>query len=502
MSDRINVINERPRTGGLAQRAGRVWRTIRACRLAHGFFLGHMLCTLTQAATNYAFDFGIGPVAQGYTQVTASEAYSAGRGWGFDFAVLIDCFDRGEGEALRRDGCTGKSYLYFSMNLPEGNYRVITMTGDMSAATSTTIKAETRRLLLVNSALAANQFRIDTFVVNRRNIAISSGGNVGVTDRERGGLNWDGDKLTLEFSGSHTVVNAIVVEPVTDARQVFLCGNSTVCDWATETEAAWGQMIPRFLDSKSVVVNMAEAGLTTAAFISQKRLEKVLSLASPNDFVFIEFGHNDQKTLSLAQFKANLATFVTQIRAAKAIPVLVSPTPRHSFSGNQVTHNYLTTTNEDLLAGVKQLAKDEGVALIDLNACGSQVLETLGATSALKLYWNDNGTQDKTHFNDYGAYEMASCVAELVRTGLPDLAAHLRADFMGFDPKKPDPVTWTMPLSADTSVWHTAAKATGIELKDLRIGTKKSLPRGSFFLKGSSRVWLNGRSGVNASSIW
>jgi lysophospholipase L1-like esterase len=482
-NDRINVTHPQPPPG---------LQTL-------GFAVALLASSAPNAATNYAFDFGTGPVAPGYTQVTAADAYSAARGWGFDFAVPIDCFDRGSGDALRRDGCTAKDYVYFSMALPDGNYRVITTTGDASAATATTLKAETRRLLLVNSGLAANQFRVDTFVVNRRNVAISGGGNVAITDREKGGLNWDGDKLTLEFSGAHAVVNAIVVEPVTDARQIFLCGNSTVCDWATETEAAWGQMIPRFFDSKSVVVNLAEAGLTTTAFISQKRLDKVISLARPDDFVFVEFGHNDQKVLTLAQFKTYLGTFVTQIRAAKAIPVLVSPTPRHSFSGNQVTHNYLTTANEDLLAGVRQYAKDQGVALIDLNACGAQVLESLGATAALKLYWNDNGTQDKTHFNDYGAYEMASCVAELVRTGLPDLAAHLREDFLGFDPKKPDPVTWTMPLSADTSVWHTAAKATWISAKNRRAANTTRLTRslknlhGQLFLREKRRVSPDGR---------
>lgn len=423
------------------------------------------------AATSYRFDFGSGPVAVGRLQVTAGLAYNKERGYGFDFALPVDCFDRGPGEDLTRDGCTGNPYLYFSVSLPEGNYRLIATTGDAGTASSTTVKAESRRLLLANSDLPANRFRADTFSVNRRNVAISSGGSVQVTDRELGGLNWDGDKLTLEFSGTHPSVVALDIEPASQVRQLFLCGNSTVCDWATETEAAWGQMLSGFLKSSAVVVNMAEAGLTTSAFLSQKRLDKIASLAQAGDYVFMEFGHNDQKALSLAQFKANLGTFVSKAKALKAIPVLISPTPRHSFSGGKVTQNYLNPQGEDLLAGVRQYAKDENVILLDLNACGTTILETLGSTQALKLYWKDQGTQDHTHFNDYGAYAMASCVAEQIRVSVPDLAAHLRADFRGFDAKQPDsPDAWRLPLSADTSVWHTPAKATALMPKPGRRG--------------------------------
>ena len=149
---------------------------------------------------------------------------------------------------MTRDVCYSDTYMYFSMDLAEGNYDVTVTLGDATVATTTTLKAESRRLFLEKVENPAGTFSTHTFTVNRRNAAIAgTNTSVAVTSRELGGLkNWDGNKLTLEFNNSHPSVAALDVKPSVNPVQIFLAGNSTQCDWATESETAWGQMIPRF----------------------------------------------------------------------------------------------------------------------------------------------------------------------------------------------------------------------------------------------------------------
>ncbi len=438
------------------------------------FFSGVNISLVSAAAmvgavsgqTGYKFDFGPGPVQAGYTQVVASTTYNKTRGYGFDFNVPVTCADRGGADSLTRDNCYGSKYFYFSMNLPEGNYKVSVTLGDATVATVTTVKAESRRLFVEKADNAAGRFTTHSFIVNRRNVAIAGTGNsVGVSDRELGGLNWDGNKLTLEFSNAHPSVASMEVSLADAPVQIFLAGNSTQCDWATESETAWGQMFTRFFKDDAVVVSLAEAGLTGTAFINQRRLDKIMSLIKPGDYLLAEFAHNDMGAMGIAAYQANFKTFITQARSKNAIPVIVTPTPRRTFSGTKPTNSFVNG-NGDYLAAVKQVARDQSALLIDMNACGSDFIEKLGPSGSAMAYWyNPASGQDNTHWNRYGAFEIAKCVAQGVKDSIPALAAHLAADFAGFDPKSPDPVdTLRIPPSADTAVWHrTVGLSPGLE---------------------------------------
>jgi lysophospholipase L1-like esterase len=419
--------------------------------LAVGLVCGYSTLVWSQTGTtSYKFDFGTGPVKAGYLAVNGGTGFTTARGYGWDFGVPISCTDRTGTDELTRDLCYSTTYMYFSVVLPEGNYDVSVTVGDATQASTTTIKAESRRLFLEKTQNAAGVFTVHTFTVNRRNAVISTGGTVSLNDRERGGLNWDGNKLTFEFNNIRPSIAAMEITPSPTARQVFLAGNSTMCDWATETEAAWGQMFPRFFKQGTVVTNMAESGKTGASFIGDHRLDKIKSQIREGDYLFIEFAHNDMGSLTIAEYKANLVTMVTAAKAAKAIPVLVTPTPRYNFSGGKLSNSF-----GDYLPAMKQVATDQKSDIIDMNACMTTLLETLGDQKALKAYWMNGTTQDKTHFSPYGAYEVAKCVAEGVRTQLPELAANLVPDFTGFVATQPDPVdTWSLPRSADTSIWH------------------------------------------------
>ena len=112
--------------------------------------------------------------------------------------------DRGGDDPLHAGFCTSQGPFLFSIKLPEGNYNVTVTLGDRSGPSTTTIKAELRRLLLEKVETASGQFTTRTFTVNTRTPKISTGGEVKLKDREKTTefVDWD-DKLTLEFNDAH-----------------------------------------------------------------------------------------------------------------------------------------------------------------------------------------------------------------------------------------------------------------------------------------------------------
>ena len=144
------------------------------------------------------FDFGSGLVAEGYTQVLPTTVFTPERGYGFEPNTVVRAVDRGSGDALRSDFITSEIPFLFSIRLPEGNYKVTMTFGDAEGESTTTVKAELRRLMLENIRTAIGQFDTRTIIVNIRTPDIASGGQVRLKERERTTefAAWD-DKLTL-----------------------------------------------------------------------------------------------------------------------------------------------------------------------------------------------------------------------------------------------------------------------------------------------------------------
>ncbi len=261
------------------------------------FFTTHLLAQKTlRTQTAYKFDFGSGKVQAGYTAVLPATVYTAQSGYGFDFGSTVTSKNYNGKDALRDDFITSNKPFYFSVKVPEGNYDVNVILGDKEGTSTTTIKAECRRLMVEKVITKKGQFSTQTFTVHVRDSIIrSTGSKVRLKPREINYLHWD-DKLTLEFNNTEPKVCAIEITPNTTAATVFLAGNSTVVDQAEEPWAAWGQMIPAFFKpGKIAIANYAESGETLKAFKGERRLEKVWSMAKPGNYLFIEFAHNDQK---------------------------------------------------------------------------------------------------------------------------------------------------------------------------------------------------------------
>jgi lysophospholipase L1-like esterase len=364
--------------------------------------------------------------------------YSAERGAGFD----------------RDTRANGAQPFYFSVAVPEGNYRVaITFGGDDPA--DTTVRAESRQLMLEHVVVPAGGSTTREFLVNVRTPRLpppppnAPGGRaVLLNDREVGLLRWD-EKLTLEFTGPSPRVRAITVTPAPEVTTVFLAGDSTVTDQPAEPTASWGQMLPRFVASKVAVANHAESGETLKSFLSELRLAKILSQIRPGDYLFIQFGHNDEKqqwpqtyVAADTTYRAYLRAYLAEARLHGAIPVLVTSMQRRTFDDAGRIRN----THGGYPEAVRAVAREENVPLIDLDRMSVALYEALGPELAPQAF--SQGGKDPTHHSAYGAYELAKCVVQALRaTGLP-LAASVPAEVPPFDPTKPDaPGAFTLPPS-------------------------------------------------------
>lgn len=408
------------------------------------------LCAKAQQQA-YKFDFGNGRVKKGYTAVTPDSKFANEKGYGFTKESEVVAVDRG-GKTVNDDYITSAKPFYFSVNLPDGNYDVKIILGDKKGTSATTVRAECRRLFLENIRTAKGKFITETFTVNVRDSLIRDAkGNivkaVKLKPREYEYLHWD-NFLTIEFNDSLPKVCAIEITPNKTATTIFLAGNSTVVDQSREPWAAWGQMIPRFFaPGKVAVANYAESGEALNSFLSARRLEKILSLMKPGDYLFIEFGHNDMKQKGpgigpFTSYKKLLKQYIAEVRKKGGIPVLVTSMHRRSFDTNGKIINTLLEYPE----AVRQTAKEENAAVIDLNAMSKVLYEAWGPTESVKAFVHypantfpgqTTKLEDNTHFNPYGAYELAKCIVKSIKDQDLPLAKLLRSDIPAYDPAKP-----------------------------------------------------------------
>ncbi|EGK01509.1 rhamnogalacturonan acetylesterase [Dysgonomonas gadei] len=386
--------------------------------------------TVLGQQTIYKFNFTDKPV-KGYVSVPSNTIYGENSVYGYD---------------LNTNPTNGNSF-FFSVDVPEGNYKVTVVLGSDKGESNTTVKAESRRLMLANIKTSKGKYSTHTFAVNIRNTKIGDTDSVRIKKRETGKLIWD-DKLTLEFNGKNPVVAKIEIEKADNIPTIFLAGNSTVVDEAEEPWCGWGQIFPRFFTSDIAIANYAESGEAANTFVASKRFAKLLSKMRKGDYLFIEFGHNDQKQKGegkgpYTSYKSDLKYLADKTREKGAIPVLVTSMHRRFFDDNGKVKN----THGDYPDAVRQLAKEENITLIDLNNMSATLYEAWGVEGSKRAFvYYPAGTfpnqkeplADNTHFNPYGGTEIARCILKgMIDNNLP-VKKYIRKDVRPFDPAHPD----------------------------------------------------------------
>jgi len=410
-----------------------------------------LLLTSAAFAQTKKFDFGPGAAKKGYTQILPESIYSKEKGYGFLPGAELQGVNNGK-DALKNDFITSTKPFYFSVDLPEGDYNVKVILGDKEGISEQTVRAECRRMMLYKETTARGEIKEKTFTVHIRTPKIAgTNQSVKLKPREFDYFHWD-DQLTLEFNGANPKVAAVEITKADKPIRVFLAGNSTVVDQASEPYAAWGQMLPAFLQSKKIsVANYAESGETLSNFLAGKRLAKILSQMRKGDYLFVEFGHNDQKQKgegigAFTSYKRDLKFFISEARKKGGIPVIVTSIQRRNFNAE----GKINETLGDYPEACRQTAKEENVALIDLNKMTKTLYEAWGPSESEKAFAFTTQL-DNTHPNPFGAYEMAKCVVNGIKGSVPALAKYI-VNFDGFDPAKPELISsFYWPLSPSKS---------------------------------------------------
>jgi lysophospholipase L1-like esterase len=227
--------------------------------------------------------------------------------------------------------------------------------------------------------------------------------------------------------------------PPKNKIKVFIAGDSTAANKEVKAfpETGWGMPFAYFFDSTVAVDNRAKNGRSTRTFISEGLWQKLIDDVKEGDYVFIQFGHNDEskektdRYTTPEEYKANLGRFITETRNKKANPVLLTPVSRRQFdSVGNVRQTHLIYS-----ALAREVAAQYKVPLIDMDELSRGLLQKFGPDNSKLLFMQlepgehpnyPEGRNDNTHFNELGARKIAELVLQGVRDLKLELASHIR----------------------------------------------------------------------------
>ena len=243
-----------------------------------------------------------------------------------------------------------------------------------------------------------------------------------------------------------TMMPAVMVSAAYTERlpgvTVHLLGDSTVTSYETSSSGitGWGQGLEALLSDYVTVNNWAISGLSTNGLLKSLGLAKeeayeeqwttILKNVEAGDYVFIQFGHNDQKTSStdevdmaveaeISVYKENLTKIITDTKAKGATPILVTPPERQGYASAQ------TSTLAGYPEAMIEVANANSVAYIDLNSYSKTALSEKTADELTTYY----AVKDETHFSAEGALDLAKYIASQLSTAAPELAAYVKTDY-------------------------------------------------------------------------
>ena len=230
---------------------------------------------------------------------------------------------------------------------------------------------------------------------------------------------------------------AMAPDPIT----VFLAGDSTMAQKlaSRRPETGWGEALQQYFDVDRVrVVNLARNGRSTRSFLTEGRWDALLEEVRAGDYVFIQFGHNDEKSDNPSvyadpqkDYPGNLRRFARDVRARGGHPVLLTPVARRRFAVDGTVQD----THGPYPEAVRTAARTDTIPLIDMQSRSTALLREYGEEGSRRLFLHvdssalhpnyPRGVRDDTHFSPLGAEVMAREVVEGIRLEVPELARHL-----------------------------------------------------------------------------
>lgn len=220
--------------------------------------------------------------------------------------------------------------------------------------------------------------------------------------------------------------------------KVWLIGDSTMSNKEVRyyPETGWGMPFAYFFDTSVTVDNRAKNGRSTKSFISEGLWKAVENNILDGDYVFIQFGHNDEgkeklgRYTTIEEFKSNLTRYVNESRSKKAVPVLLTPVARRTFDSSGV----IKESHPFYADAVREVAKQLNVPLIDLDEKSKALYQQMGAQSSKYLFNYllpdehpnyPEGKNDDTHFNELGARKIAEIALNEIKILIPDLYSRI-----------------------------------------------------------------------------
>lgn len=233
----------------------------------------------------------------------------------------------------------------------------------------------------------------------------------------------------------------ITTSCIAQQTTIYTIGDSTMADKKNpeeNPEHGWVQVLPQFFNADVKIDNRAVNGRSTRSFINEKRWDSIYKYLEKGDYVFIQFGHNDQKindpkryTNPHTAYRYNLIRFVTETKEKGAIPVLFSSIVRRKFN----EEGTLVDTHGEYPLAVRLVAQEYQVTFIDLQFLSEQLEESYGGEDSKKLHlhfepgenlYYPDGKHDDTHLSKLGAIEIAKlAVTELMKKA-PSLLPYIK----------------------------------------------------------------------------
>lgn len=201
--------------------------------------------------------------------------------------------------------------------------------------------------------------------------------------------------------------------------KIFLASDSTVQAYSEENrpQAGWGEFIGKYFSNDVEIVNHAIGGRSSKTFVEEGRLDAILEVIQPGDYLFVQMGHNDatpqrpqRYTEPYTSYKQYLKMYIEGARKKDAIPVFITPVGRLHYEKGKFINSF-----PEYCKAMKELAEELDVRLVDLMSKSLDYFTSIGYDEAYKLFMISSNGTDTTHLTVKGANEAARLVAEGVK---------------------------------------------------------------------------------------